>query len=389
MLVMLCTLVNMSTFVHNAFTESPFLTIPNVRVLVGSDPRPTVLGDNYQEDGHRFSLMSAFPQAQSVFESLKTSLSQRDWRQLRERLVNLDLDDPPSVCAWLGSAGYVPQAILAEPNAVYFTEDDLGRISTENLGWTPERVTPEVRHWLTKYRDVFAWLIGLDNRQFRDAIKAAREFAVNEFETIKTEIQTISQTGKKPTLKNPTTAFFSETGAQPDLNAQVLGLALRGTAISEALLARFVWDDDGKPTVIASAGSPIEALCMSIHIDRNFSSRGWVQCAQCSKWLDQIRGRDRFCSKECRNYFTTLERRKKINILAEGERTWRTLPTEMKKSRDRWQWIVAWAKRKSKGKCGVARSWAKKELTKMKTRKPAKKRQENSQGGENVTRKTR
>lgn len=379
----------MLTNVQHAFTETPLLTIANVRVLVRTEPRPTVLGNNYQEHGPRFSLDSS-QQIQESLISLTKRLAYRDWRQLRGTFVNLNLDDLPSVCEWLGSSGYVPQVMLAEPNAVYFTAQDVQKISTDaNFGWNPEFVTPEIRQWMKKYRDVFAWLMTLKDHQFRKAISTAKEFATNDFETIQTTVHEILSKGKKPKLKDPVKAFMGETGAPSDLDPHVLGLALRGTAISEVAPAQLLWDYDGRPGVIAYANSPIDAICLSIHIDRNFSQRGWAQCARCGKWLDQVRGRDRFCSKKCRNYFTTTERRNKIKLLVQAERTWDALPSKKRKPHDRWQWMAQWAKRKSKGKCDVEPSWAREELTKMTTRRQTRDSRETSQGGKNVTRKTR
>jgi hypothetical protein len=382
------TCVNMSIFVQHSYTEARLLTIANVRVVVRTEPMPTVLGNTYQEYGPRFSLDRS-QQVQETFASLRERLARRNWRQLREALVNLNLDDLPSVCEWLGSAGYVPQALLAEPNVVYFTAQDIQKISTDaNFGWNSEFVTPEIRQWVRKYRDVFAWIMTLKDHQFRKAISTAREFARDELWAIQTSAREILNTGKKPKLKDPVKAFMMETGAPSDFDPHILGLALRGTAISEVAPAQLLWDYDGKPGVIAYANSPIDAICLSIHIDRNFSQRGWTQCARCGNWLDRVRGRDRFCSKKCRNYVTTTERRNKIKTLAEADNAWRAIPAQQRKHHDRWQWIAERVKRKSKSKREIEPSWAKQELTKMKTRKQTR-GGENSQGGKNVTRKTR
>jgi len=365
------------------------LTIPNVRVLVRTVPRPTVLGNDGQEFGNRLLLGNPPEQDRDAFESARRRLMTRDWRKLRESLLNINLDDLFSVCEWLGSAGYVPRAMLAEPNAVYFTAQDFAGICSVNLGWKPDYVTQEIRQWMKGYRDVFAWLMILRDRQFREAIRMAKGFAIEEFETIQTAVHEILSKGKKPRLKDPAASFMKETGAPTDLNPRTLGLALRGTAISEVVRAELLWDYHGKPGVIAHADSPIDAICLSIHIDRNFSLRGWVRCARCGKWLDQVRGRDRFCSKKCRNYVTTTERRKKIKALAEAEQAWRAIPAQKRKGHDRWQWIAEWAKRRSKGKCEVEPSWAKQELTKMKTRQQTRDGRDDSKGGKNVTLQTR
>jgi predicted nucleic acid-binding Zn ribbon protein len=172
--------------------------------------------------------------------------------------------------------------------------------------------------------------------------------------------------------------------------SNLLGLALRGTAISEAARALFFWDADGKPMVIACADSPIAAICLSIHIDRNFSLRRSVQCIRCGGWLDQIRGRDRFCSRECRNYYTTKQRRTKLKLLAQGAEAWDKLSAQRKSSQDQWQWIAACIKRQSDGGIEVEPSWVRQQLTKMKTQKQKKpSRKQGLHGGKNVTEKTR
>src|SRR5208282_3515142 len=216
------------------------------------EPRPTVLGGNGEEYAPR-AVLPTSEQMLGALESTGRRLAQRDWRKLRQGLVNLNLGDSVAICAWLGSAGYVPRGILADPDAGYFTEQDVRRISTENLGWAPDYINEEIRLWLKKYRDVFAWLMTLENKRFREAIGTAAEFAENEVETLKTTVNSILTTGKKPKLKDPGVMFMEGTGAPSDLDRYTLGLALRGSGISESLPARFSWDCDGRPAVTVYA----------------------------------------------------------------------------------------------------------------------------------------
>jgi hypothetical protein len=196
--------------------------------------------------------------------------------------------------------------------------------------------------------------------------------------------------GIRPSLKDPGVMFVKETGAPSHLDPDTLGLALRGSAIFESLPAKFSWDCEGRPAVVVYADSPIAAICLAIHIDRNLSSRGWVRCARCGKWLDQIRGRGRFCSKECRNYIITKERRNKINLLKESENEWKKLPAKSKKKETHWRWIAARAQRKSEGRLEITSSWAKQELTKLRMRKQRRPQRDSDLEGErNVTRKAR
>jgi hypothetical protein len=216
------TTVNMPTLVQHAFNESQLLTIPNIGVVVRAEARLTILGENnYQEDGGQFPKDTS-PQTLELFASITKSLEKRDWRKLRETLINLNFEDMSAVCEWLGSAGYVPQAMLDEPNALYFTGQDVRRMSAKNLGWQPDFATQGIRLWLRRYRDVFAWLMSLGNQQFRNAIRAAREFLVNRDETSKAEILGILHKGRKPKLKQPDAMFLKEIGAPSGLDTNVL-----------------------------------------------------------------------------------------------------------------------------------------------------------------------
>ena len=388
MLRMLSTHVKMSTLVQQTFTPSPFITIPSVRVVVYSEPRPVVLGAKYEEYGPRYCIDTT-EEIRNSYRSLETLLSRRDWREIRQSFLNLNIDDATAVCKWLGSAGYVPQGVLDEPNATYFTGPDVKRMLTVHFGWLPDLVTPEIRGWLSRHRDVFAWLMKLDQPRFQKAVRPARELFVNELETRLTEVQAIQQRGKKPRLKDPGDAFLSAIGAPTDLDVNVLGLALRGTAISEAAPGMFYWDDDGRPGVIVRADSPIAAICLSIHFDRNFSSRSWTQCDRCGKWLDQIRGRDRYCSKKCRNYCTTKHRRTKLKLLKQGANAWEGSPVSNRNA-DECQWIATWMRRQSRGRVQVDRSWVAQQLLSSKAQKRTRTgSQAKLQRRKNVTGKTR
>ena len=363
MVLIVYTHVNMSTFVHDAFDDSAQLTIPSVRVVVRTHSWPTVLGkDGNHEYGHRM------PMDMNAFKAIISVLTVRDWRKLRAALVNLDLENLSSVCGWLGAAGYIPQVIVDEPSAVYFTAQDVQRMSANNLGWKTDFVTPGIQQWLKDYRDVFAWLMTIEEAQFRKSIKAAREYFADVLATDEAVIRKIQSGQRPPKLKDPAMTFLKEVGA-PEVDPKILGLALRGTAISETAPARFFWDDDGKPSVAISADWPIAAICLSIHIDRNFSSRSWAKCERCGRWLEQIRGRDRFCSKKCRNYFTTTARREKLRQLRASMHAWEQLAAKTRLGHDRWQWIARHVKRESKSLTEIDPLWAKQEGAKMKAQK--------------------
>ncbi len=349
----------MHTHVQQAYSETSLLAFPNVRVHIRVEPWPTVIS----EDGHKEGFPRMFPRDIGSIERAKLdAILIRNWREIRTNLLNLDMDRPDSLCSWLGSAGYVPEAMLECPNALYYTPGDVERMAASNLGWRPKFVTDGIRRWLKMHRDVFAWLRRLNENQFREAIKAAHEYRTAQYETDQTRVNAIlSEKPRTLLLKDPAKTFLETLGA-PNLDASVLGLALRGTSESERLAAYLYWDKEGFPTVTARCDSPIEALCLSIHIDQNFSQRRAVNCARCGKWLDQIRGRDRFCSKECRNFYTTAERRKKIGLVKRAAQDWTTLPAQKKANRDRAEWIVSQVNKQTADEYALEVSWVRKML---------------------------
>ena len=359
MLRVIGTNVIMATHVQHAYIESHFLTIPSVRVLVRVDNCLTVIYGNGTEPLSR----SYHWDARKAGRQIERKLVARNWRTLRSELLNLDLDDAPSICNWLGSAGYVPVAILDDPNALYFTPEDVERISTDNLGWRSNHVTAELRQWLKAYRDVFNWISTLNNQQFRYAIKKVDKFRRDEQLTHETVVHTILFEHKTPNLIRPGTTFIKKLKA-PELDAGILALALRGTAVSERSPAQLSWGDDGKPTVEAYASSPIAAICLAIHIDQ-FSSRSCIRCDRCGNWFDRIRGKDRFCTKKCRNYLTTSDRRAKVRLLQQAAEARKAVPKQRTQSPDRWQWMATWIYEKSKGQYEIEPLWAKQTLAKL------------------------
>ncbi len=349
----------MQTHVQNAYSEKALLAFPNVRVRLRSAALPIVLS----EDGTENGLLGFHWKVQERERTkLMSVLERRDWRSIRTTLLNLDFNNLDSVCEWLGSAGYVAQAILEIPNSIAFTPGDVKRMASGNLGWWPEFVTSGIRDRLEKYRDAFRWMMQRNERQFRKDIKAAHEYRTAHYETAQATANAIlSDNPRTLRLRDPAKAFLEDLRA-PNLDANVLGLALRGTGVSEGLPVHLYWDSKGFPAIAARCGSPLEALCISIHIDRNFSQRQAVKCVQCGKWFDPIRGRDRFCSARCRNFFLTTERRKKISLVKQAAQDWTVLPTHKKANRDRAEWIVAQVSKQTAGEYALEPSWVRKVL---------------------------
>ncbi|WP_150133183.1 hypothetical protein [Acidisarcina polymorpha] len=281
--------------------------------------------------------------------------------------MNLRTDDGDAVIGWLGAAGYVPFEMLEKPESMVFSRKDVENMSSRDLGWREEFLTPAIRQRVQTFRDVFAWLIGLNGEQFRNAIGLAKEYGEIRNELHQTRVRAM-ECGKNPRLKDPAREFIKEVKAPSHLDPETLGLALRGTGTSEVMRGKFSWDSSGSPHVVAEVDSPMAAVCISIHLDRNFSSRGWVQCVRCSKWLDKVRGRDRFCSSRCRNYVTTTARRGKIRLLKQAAQQWEKLTPKSQSGLDRWQWIAEWVTRKSKSEAEVEANWVMRELTKIESR---------------------
>lgn len=352
----------MRTHVQRAYRETSLLTFPNVRVHIRCEPRPTVISESGFNEGYtRAFLRSLPPDVVNVVRALVNTLSVRNWRAIRTNLLNLDVSNPNAVCAWLGAAGYAPQATLESSSNVYFTPGDVERMAAGNLGWRPEFVTAAIRQMLERYRDVFKWMMQVREDQFRECITAAQEFRQAYYETEQAKADAIlSDKPRALHLKDPAKTFLEELG-EPNLDADILGLALRGTSESEQLAAHLYWDAEGLPTVAAYAESPLMALCLSIHIDQHFSKRRPVQCP-CGKWLDQIRGRDRFCSARCRNFYVTTDRRKRIGLIKEAAQDWTTLPPHKKSNRDRAEWIVSQVNKQSAGKYALEVPWVRKVL---------------------------
>jgi len=333
-------------------------------------------------DGGEENFLRVIPEAPVLsqphldfFESiLRDRLRHRDWRQLRGSLINLDLDQMELVSKWLASAGYIPQAAMSEPSARYFSREDVANIANETLGWKPEYVTPAIIASLKKYRDVFAWLMGLGQQQFRRAVEQAFEFDDDRRERNRIYLREILSGDTRLKLKDPAIAFMAESKAPAGTDPETVRLCLQGTGTAQALSARFWWHSDGKPIVTIDTNSPLNAIGLSIHIDRNFSRRNWIVCDTCGKGRDRTRGRDRFCSARCRHRFNTTKRREKIKLLLESERAWAELPEWKRRGKERWRWISARVERVSRGNLNVDPSWAKRELSKIKARKQNRRR---------------
>jgi hypothetical protein len=213
-------------------------------------------------------------------------------------------------------------------------------------------------------KNVISWLMALEHAEFHRAIIAAWEYVEDQGGYIGHHVEASSQNRTPPKLRQPVVDFMRRLGAPLDLDPMTLAECLIGAGVSPKLLALFYWDHEGVPRVAVPVRSPIDAIVLSVHIDRSFSARRWAVCARCNTGFEQKKISERFCSKHCRNDFNTNHRRRKLQLLEQAHSAWTMLPREKRKSDKRWEWVVAWVRRKTKGEIVVESSWAKHQLSK-------------------------
>jgi hypothetical protein len=367
--------------VHSAYTNERLLSLPNVAISVLAPAESHAL-DRYGND--RGSAGIATKQ-----------LKKRDWRILRERMIKLDLDRRIQVAQWLNDMGYVPRlAYPAQPagrvpSCAYPESDfregrdfvnyhdgpcrsDEPKIScfwSDEGQWRPEHVDPGIIDWLRKQRDVIEWLMSLNQTKFRRSIDAAWSFFEDKRDVKGAQVGAAYRGEKAPNLKDPAVEFARRTKAPRKIDLSTLETFLVGAGRAPRLQATFQWDRKGHPSVAAFASTPMEALGLSVHIDKNFSARRWTLCKNCGKGFEQKRGTDAFCKGgRCRNHYTTKIRRAKLRLLRQGYAAWRKLSPERRKRRSRWKWITGWAvhtwkyENPSMESIVIEPSWAEREL---------------------------
>jgi hypothetical protein len=347
-------------------TQNDGLLVPDVAVEIDVAAKPVVLTliNGRIRDGGIYE----FPQntdAQRKEATLgEKRLTSRNWRSLRNELLSLNMQARDQIAKWLTSAGYAPDHIHHE--------------------WNAGNVSDELASSLLQDREIVAWLMGLEVEAFRKAVKAAHEYfedlrdiqahRVNEsyahtkVRVVNSHISTVRTTYKKQTFRDPKVDFLQSAKVPEgaDFDPLLLCQYLMGTGIASLLRASFMWEKDGSPKVRATVGTPLEAIALSVHVDRNFSVRQWTICAneRCKHGFERDRGIGRFCSKRCKNYVLTTRRRAKKRLVVDGQAAWETLGQTKQPGRKRWEWIADWATKKSGGKFEVDAAWAKQELTK-------------------------
>jgi hypothetical protein len=340
----------------------PPLSVPSARILVLVPNAPQIIDQHGHDCG-----------------PAQGNVLQRDWRDLREKLITLDFRNKAKIAEWLRSAGYVPKPELDMPalarrivghKSLEEARKAAGGAGCDVFAWSDARVSEGLVARLKAMRDAIGWLMQLTNEKFRKAVNTA--FEILDYErnvrgvalqkTYEADPQTIGPkrtlTSKPlPAIRKPSVALIEDLTAPAHLSPSALENCLMGVGRGESLMARFHWDRDGKPLVGVSVNTPLQAIVLSVHIDKNFSARRVTQCP-CGAEFEAKRGADIYCpGGTCKNRFTTRARRKKVKFVEQGYKEWQELPPVKRKTLDRANWIAAWATRK--GKIAVDPPWVK------------------------------
>ncbi len=343
-------------------TQPEGLFIPNVTVEVDIPSKPVVLGliDGRIRPAGLYGFRGNTETHREEAADVERRLKRRDWGRLRSDLLSLDVKNRDHIAQWLTAAGYAPDHVRYE--------------------WQAQHVSDELGAALNADRKIIGWLMGLEKEAFRKAVRAAHGYfrdrqdisAHRIDESYAHTVADLAESGvllrrnpfKKKVFRDPWLSFMRSTGAPADLDPWMLNQYLMGTGIAPRLLAHFRWDENGTPIVGASVQSPLEAIGLSVHIDRNFFVRQWIICAndKCKKGFERDRGSGKFCSERCKNYVLTNRRRSKVRALREAEKAWTELPSADKRKHNRWAWIANNASKGLGGELKIDAAWAHREL---------------------------
>lgn len=334
------------------------LTLQNVRLSLNVPNKPvaldlstlqqeftTIAKREAMGDEIPTGLEELFAPWNSAVDQLQRTLARREWRSIREKLLNLQVNSRSDVASWLSGAGYVP------------------RVSGRDLpAWTEDLITEQLSKWLGERSVAIGWLMSQPQRSFPRVI--------NEAWSVWEELRDISGArGDARYLREPLRDYprrgeqqFRKRFKVPKaVNIALLSSFLIGSAQAPSLRALFHWDRLGKPAIAITADTPIEAIICSVHIDKTFSAvREWVQCANCSKGFEQERSKDKYCSAACKNQYLTYRRRRTERANLE----WFMLQERAQQKSDRFEWIAKRVGHESNGKYQVKADWVRNLLTK-------------------------
>jgi hypothetical protein len=355
------------------------LTLPNVKVNIHIPSLPSVL-DSEGSDAGPAQFRNTNPEDQHHVDAMVRRLQRRDWRLLRSELLNTNLGELDRAAAWLNKAGYLPESRLNRILPAHFAVKD---------------VKPPIVRALKSLRDAVEIAMELSDEDFNRAVRRVHAYDNQTIEAYSASgTRALADTQKKElkkgepytagrTLPHPARKFMSDprkflkdAGAPPELIdrlvaeeresevASQLERIFRGAG-SSGVLASFAWEPSGIAAVTIHIASPIDAILLSVQIDRNFSKCTMV-CCPCGHWFNRKRGKDRFHSDKCRNLFTTRDRRAKIKLLKDGLAAWETLAAARRRGRNRSEWITEWATAKGRENdpsFTIEAEWAQKELS--------------------------
>lgn len=339
---------------YDESTKIGLLTLPGVRVKLWGPQQYTAIKNGIEQ-----SIIE--PESEGS-EEIRQRMGARDWRGLRSRLIALDGENLSQAAAWLTEAGYVPEAWAKIPPTWR---------PIDGVHWSPDAVDVGLLHWLIKRRDAVKWLMSLEDRdEFRKSVKKARALLRDQTAMVGAGM-TAQLNASALKIKAPEEDFLKTIGAPLTLDPNVLRDFFLGAGRGLGVPAFFQWDQDGSPVVIVHAPSPMQAIGLSVHIDRFFSKRQWINCAKCGKSFEKEKRTDRFCSKTCKNASTTAARRKRVDLLEEVEAEWNQMLIAERKGLDRWKWIAVRtseraAKASALGRDEITPEWAKRQLQKPK-----------------------
>jgi hypothetical protein len=310
----------------------------NVSLSISGPMFPCFLSRNGEVRNARLPTFNERSEMRQFWGAIHHRLQHRDWRGLRNDLVELDCKVPTKIAEWLNRAGYVPM-----------------RLATSR--WSPEDIVEEIVDWVRVRRDIFAFLLSLERDDFRflvtllasynEEVSRTLEvaFKSKEFKSIHPEqiADEFSHWEADRKLKEQLRLLKSGT----DTGIRNLDLETLSKLVGHyrTFNCYFAYEAQGDPFIGISATDPMDAILLTIQIDRNFSARRLVDCRNrksniCKqKRFQQDRASAKFCSDRCRTYYKTNLRREKIRQLNRFNAKWTRLSAEKKKGQRRLDWI--------------------------------------------------
>ena len=283
------------------------LSIPNVSVSLASPEIVSLDGNAKEELRGSFNLTVAWQ------KELQSRLQQRNWRELRNQFLSLNLDDRDAVADWLDRVGYIPEYPSSAEAA--------------NIAWVAEDVTRDIIDWLRTNREAVEWLMSLEHSAFVEAIDAAWEWVEQRQKEWARQIDsTAGQFEKNPTLKppkprqpkEPSAALARRLHLPSRINPDILQRHLMGGAgLQPQRTLQLV--QRRQTHRLRVARTPMMAISLSTHIDRNFSKLRLASCDYCGQTFTQKLSNQRFHTQACHDKWHN-ERKAQLRDLKTNKR---------------------------------------------------------------------